>query len=146
MNLRLKVYGFSTLVLILALSGYFLKQRRMLAGTAGNAAAAAKNGAKKADEGPPAVEIAVAKRGPISSYISSTANLRALREVLLASQAEGVVRTLLVEEGAFVEPGQPLCRLDDRRWQIDLQLAREKLAQARLQLAIWGAIPRTDRS
>jgi RND family efflux transporter MFP subunit len=104
------------------------------------AQAAAKGGnrgqEKKKDDGKDAspVELIVAKRDKISSYLTSTANLRALREVDVASQAEGVVKAVLVEEGDFVKPGQVMCQLDDTELKIRLELAKERLAQARYQL------------
>ncbi len=140
MSTRVKVYVFLALFVALAAAGgYFIKQRRP-----GGFAAQAKSGgpgpamgkaAKKAmkDSVVP-VELAQASRGPISSYLTSTANLRALRDVEVASQADGVVREVLVQEGDFVQQGQLLCRLDDRENQIKLKLTEEKLAQVRQQL------------
>ena len=73
------------------------------------------------------------KRSEISAFLSSTANLRALREVTVATQAEGIVQKVLAEEGDFVKEGQVLCTLDDAPVRIRLELAQEKLAQAKLQ-------------
>ena len=78
------------------------------------------------------MELAAAVEGPISSFLSSSANLRALREVAVTSQADGIVTRVLAEEGDFVEQGQQLCLLDDRELQINLKLAEERAAQERL--------------
>ena len=80
------------------------------------------------------MELALVKRGEISAFLSSTANLRALREVTVATQAEGIVQKVLAEEGDFVKDGQVLCTLDDTPVRIKLTLAEEKLAQAALQM------------
>ena len=45
------------------------------------------------------VELAQAQQGPVSSFLTSTANLRALRDVVIASQTEGFVTELVAEEG-----------------------------------------------
>ena len=80
------------------------------------------------------VELAAVTRGPISSFVAGTANLRALRDVAVATQVEGVVAKVMVEEGDRVSEGQLLCQLDDTQPRIRLQLATEKLAQAKLQM------------
>ncbi|MFQ5876070.1 MAG: efflux RND transporter periplasmic adaptor subunit, partial [Dehalococcoidia bacterium] len=130
MSLRVKVYGFLALVLLLSAGGYFLKRHFAAHKASPNSSA---QGRKNEKEITP-VELAAAKRDKISSYLSSTTNLRALREVDVAAQTDGVVRRVLVEEGDVVKEGQLLCQLDDREAQIRLQLAREKLAQAKWQL------------
>ena len=132
---RTKVYGFLLLIGMLGGGGYLIKYYL----TAKAAAKAAgkdqdKDKEKKSDgkEASP-VELTVAKRDKISSYLTSTANLRALREVDVSCQAEGVVKAVLVEEGDFVKEGQAMCRLDDTQLKIRLELAKERLAQARYQ-------------
>ena len=95
-------------------------------------AAAKKDGEKPPDPVP--VEIESAVRGAIASHIRSTANLRALRDVTLQSQTPGVVTSIAVEEGDAVQQGQLLCRLDDRELQINLELAKQRLAQTKVQL------------
>ena len=78
-----------------------------------NSAAVAGKG-KEGDEkekAPVPVSVAAIATAPISSYISSTANLVAENEVKVLSEAEGRVATLLVEEGDVVRKGQPLVQL-----------------------------------
>ena len=77
--------------------GYFLYQHyfngKPVAAVSSDAAK------KKAEQDTVPVELSTATLGPISSYLSSTANLRAMREVQVASLTAGVVSTLHVEEG-----------------------------------------------
>ncbi len=89
--------------------------------------------AKKAEDSIVPVELVAVAPGQISSYLTGTANLTALRDVDVVSQTEGIIVDNLVEEGMSVREGQLLCRLDDRQLQIRLQSAQQKLAQAKLQ-------------
>lgn len=134
MTLRTKAYSFLGLIALVgagtALWKY--KDRWPLGGLAAASTGATKQEDKQKEAVP--VELAQVKLGPISSYIGATANLRALREVAVATQAEGVVQSVLAEEGDSVEEGQLLCQLDDRQLRIRLELAKEKLAQANLQM------------
>jgi membrane fusion protein, multidrug efflux system len=68
-----------------------------------------KNGEK--EKVPVPVSVMASAVGPISAYISSTANLVAENEVEVLSEAEGRVASLLVEEGVSVRKGQPLVQL-----------------------------------
>jgi RND family efflux transporter MFP subunit len=137
MSLRVKVYGTLSLLVLLGLGGFVFKTQPQLFG--GTAAAKEKGPAnpsdpkKAADEELP-VELASVTRGEISSFLSSTGNLRALRDVAVATQAEGIVQKVAVEEGDYVQEGQVLAVLDDTQLKIRLALAEEKLAQAKLQM------------
>ena len=132
MNPRIKVYGFLALLTGLGAVAYYWEDLSAGSETKASTKAATKEAGTK-DEVVP-VELAEAGRGSISSYLSSTANLRARRDVEVTTQVDGVVEELLVEEGDFVKRGQLLCRLDDRELQINLTLHRQQLAQAKLQL------------
>jgi RND family efflux transporter MFP subunit len=135
MSTPVKVYGFLGLLALLAGGGYVVKKQFFNGDVAqANASGETKAGAKKdgADEAIP-VEVVKAEEGAISAFVSSTANLKARRDVELAARAEGVVREVLVEEGDLVKEGQVLCRLDDRLVRIRLESTEQKLAQARLQ-------------
>lgn len=133
MSLRKKVYGFIFLVVILSVGGHFAS-RYFLGESAvkANSEDVATDAGKK-DEAIP-VELADAVVGEISSFLAATANLRPLRDVEVVSQSEGLVWNVRVEEGDKVRDGQILCALDDRQLQIQLQSAKQKLAQAELQL------------
>ena len=130
MSSRVKAYGFLAVV-VLALAGYFLKDRYLSPDPADPTGGPP--GGPKTETTTP-VELAIATKGPISSYLSSTANLRALRVVDVTAQAEGVVKRVSVEEGDYVNRGQLLCLLDDAKARIALELAEEKLEQAKIQL------------
>ena len=129
MNVRVKVYLFLAVFVGVIAGGYFFQQRYFN----GQRAEAVTDEALQQGEDAVPVELSTAKLGPISSFLTSTANLRALREVQVASLTAGVVSTLHVEEGDAVGKGNLLCRLDDSELQIRLKLAQQRLAQARLQ-------------
>jgi membrane fusion protein, multidrug efflux system len=138
MSLRVKVYGVLALIALLGAGAYVIKNPPKLFGATANAKANNSQDAKKKDgdkakEETP-VELATAVRGEISSFITSTGNLRALRDIAVATQAEGIVQKVLTEEGDFVKEGQVLCVLDDAQHRIRLELATEKLEQAKLQM------------
>jgi RND family efflux transporter MFP subunit len=141
MTPRVKAYGVLVLILLLGAGYYGYKQYGKE-----NTAKASTGPDSKAnpDDQTVPVELASAVEGPISSFLSSSANLRALREVAVTSQADGIVTRVLAEEGDFVEQGQQLCLLDDRELQINLKLAEERAAQAQLQLEKAGI--RRDKS
>jgi membrane fusion protein (multidrug efflux system) len=133
MSLRLKVYG---LIAILALAGggfYFYKTKPAWFGAVAQANASGDKSKAQEKESTP-VELAVAKRSEIAAFLSATANLRALRDVTVSTQAEGIVHKVLAEEGDYVKEGQVLCTLDNAPVQIRLTLAEEKLEQAKLQM------------
>jgi multidrug efflux pump subunit AcrA (membrane-fusion protein) len=92
-----------------------------------------KSGKKGEAEAVPG-ELATANTGDMAVSIASSGNLRALREIVLSTQAEGRVRRVLVEEGDFVDEGRLLVQIEDRPIRIRLDLARERLAQAQFQL------------
>lgn len=141
MNRRTKVYGFLVAVIALSASGYFAKQKFHFAGGVAQASVRPpksgtqpNNAQKDKEKESTPVELAAVSRGAISAYISSTANLRALRDVAVTTQVEGLVQRVLAEEGDYVKEGQVLCMLDDTQLRINLELVRQKLAQAKLQL------------
>jgi len=135
MSVRSKTYSLLGFLVAFAIAGYLLVPLFTSDGSVSLADSAQSQQPSKEDqENSIAVELAVAREGEISASVSSTANLKARREVALASQIEGVVRKVLVEEGDFVQKGQALCQLDDTQAQIRLQSSRQKLAQAKLQL------------
>lgn len=139
LSLRTRVYAFLITVAIVGGGLYFFNQNYELDGWVLKARAEdqANKNAKKgepAGDAPTPVEIEAAERGRISSFVSSTANLRALREVQLMPRIEGVVREVSAEEGDYVSEGELLCRLDDRELRINLELARQRLEQTKIQL------------
>lgn len=131
MKIRAKVYGFLAIVAVLAAAWHFGSPYLDKASKDPSADASEEG---KSDEGAIPVQVETARQGSISSFLTSTSNLRALREVELMAQAEGTVRSVLAEEGDYVREGQLLCVLDDRELVIRLRLTEEKLAQTRIQL------------
>lgn len=132
MSLRFKVYGLIGLLAVAGLAAYLYKAKPTWFVSV--AQAKGKGPDKKPEKEATPVELALAKRSEISAFLSSTANLRALRDVAVSAQAEGIVQKVLAEEGDLVKDGQVLCTLDDTQAQIRLELAQEKLAQAKLQM------------
>ena len=131
-RLRLKVYVTIGVAITIAAGVAWLGDRSPSTAQASAQASKGQAGGPAKEAVP--VELSAARRGVMVSAIGATANLRALREVEVASRTEGVVKKVLVEEGDQVQAGQSLCMLDDSQLQIQLQSARQKLAQARLQL------------
>ncbi len=67
---------------------------------------------EKKEKEPASVAVARAETGPISAYITATANLVAEQEVQILAEAEGKVIELLVEEGSAVTKGQKLFQIE----------------------------------
>ena len=78
------------------------------------------------------VSVAAIATGPVSAYITSTANLVAEDEVKVLAEAEGRVAELLVEEGNRVGKGQVLAQLAKDDAEIALTKAQVRLENARL--------------
>jgi len=60
-----------------------------------------------------AVEVGRVERGSLSSLYSTSATLRADKRATVTARTHGVLRELLVEEGDWVEEGQPMAILED---------------------------------
>ncbi|MFQ5701130.1 MAG: efflux RND transporter periplasmic adaptor subunit [Acidobacteriota bacterium] len=78
------------------------------------------------------MKVALVVYGPISSYISATANIISEKEVRILAEAGGRVERLLVEEGDAVGRGQLLAQLDREEAEIALRKADLKANNARL--------------
>ena len=131
MKIRVKVYGFLVMVAVLAAAWHFGYPYLDKDSETPSADASQE---EKSDEGAIPVLLEQVRQGSISSFLTSTSNLRALREVDLMAQTEGTVRRVSAEEGDYVREGQLLCVLDDRELVIRRRLTEEKLAQTRIQL------------
>ena len=129
MSTRFKAYALVLAALMLGTAGYLAKPW-----IAGRADAAVDKRSDSATDDAVPVSVELAARGLISNSIGSTANLRARREVEVATQVAGLVTAVKAEEGDFVRAGQILCSLDDRDLRIDLELAQQRLAQTKIQL------------
>lgn len=73
------------------------------------------------------VEVAQLQTGSISSNYSTTAVLEAKDEAFVVARAAGIIETILVEEGDYVEKGQVLAQLDPLRYELSVQRAQANL-------------------
>jgi hypothetical protein len=88
MTERTKVYGFLLLLALLGGGGYLVRHF-MTAQAASKGSNSGKDKDKKSDgKDAVPVELAPANRDRISAYLTASANLRALREVDVASQTK----------------------------------------------------------
>ena len=72
------------------------------------------------------VKVEKVKRGPISIYLLSNANLEALRKVDVVSRVSGLVQKINVEEGDYAPTNKILAELDDRELRLEMQQAKAK--------------------
>lgn len=92
----------------------------------------AKDDKKDGKKAPVPVSVAIIQVGPVSSYISATANLVPDSEVKVLAEAEGRVDVLNVEEGHRVAAGQVLASLAREDAEITLKKAAMKAANTSL--------------
>jgi RND family efflux transporter MFP subunit len=62
-------------------------------------------------------------------YVESIGNAESLRSVQIRPQVTGVIEEALVREGQYVKKGDPLFRIDRRRYEADLKQAKGTLAK-----------------
>jgi membrane fusion protein (multidrug efflux system) len=112
---RVMVWSIAGVVLVTVAAGALFVARN-----AGGNGGERKN---KKEEAAPAspVEIATVREGRIASFLETTATLEALNAADLVAQRAGQVRTLSVEEGAFVRKGDLLARLDDTEQRLNVE-------------------------
>ncbi|MBI4169404.1 MAG: efflux RND transporter periplasmic adaptor subunit [Acidobacteria bacterium] len=94
--------------------------------------ASGKGGENGKEKAPVPVSVTAVATGPVSSYISSTANLVPENEVKVLAEAEGRVAELKVEEGNRVGRGQVLASLVRDDAEITFKKAQLKAANSRL--------------
>lgn len=125
------------IILALVGGGLYLKSKKDAPqGDAASIAGKEKDGKEKEKEKAPVpVNITAAAAAPISSYLSSTANLVAENEVKIVAEAEGRVERLLVEEGHRVQKGQALASLARGDAEMLREKARVRAANARVAFA-----------
>lgn len=76
------------------------------------------------------VETAMATRGAISAYYSTTATLEAEEEAMVVAKVQGILKSLNVEEGHYVKAGQVMADLEDE--QLAIEASRAKATMDRL--------------
>lgn len=81
------------------------------------------------------VETSVVTTGSISSTYAATAILEAKEEAFVVARASGIIEEILVEEGDYVEKGQVLAHLDQRRYELNLAKAKANLKGIEQELA-----------
>ena len=74
-------------------------------------------------------------RGNLIATVAGSGTIAAEQSLDLPFQAQGTVTEILVKEGATVQTGQPLARLDDRDLQLQVASAQASLDSARARLA-----------
>ncbi len=96
---------------------------------------------RSTDAIPASVETGVVERGEVVEVVSETGFVQAAQSVDMAFERGGRVVEILVEEGAAVEAGDVLVRLDDSSVSADLSsaFARLEAEQVRLQELLNGA-------
>jgi membrane fusion protein (multidrug efflux system) len=73
------------------------------------------------------VEVAHVETGSIAAYFTGTATLEAEGDASVVAKVGGVVKEILVEEGANVKTGQILAKLDDEKLAVQLAQAEANL-------------------
>lgn len=84
------------------------------------------------------VAVSAVEQGVATARLSSTSSLEAEDEAAVVARVGGVVTQVLVEEGQYVEAGQPLAHLDDER--LRLEVDRAETTEQRLK----GVFDRTE--
>lgn len=91
-----------------------------------------KEGEEKDKKAAVPVNVAAVAVGPVSSYISATANLVAEDDVKVLAEIDGRIAEVLVEEGARVTRGQPMATLVRDEAEIALNKTRLKVTNTSL--------------
>ena len=97
----------------------------------GDKKANGKDGEEK-EKAPVPVEVVSASVGPISSYLTATANLVSEYDVKILAESEGRVTDLFVEEGQQVRKGQPLAIINRDDAVIAINKAKVRSDNARV--------------
>ncbi|MGH8372437.1 MAG: efflux RND transporter periplasmic adaptor subunit [Gammaproteobacteria bacterium] len=103
----------------LALAGFL-----GLTGCSGKAAEAQQAAAKKDAAPAIPVEVAEVQRGDMAATYSGTSTLEADQEATVVAKVDGTVSHLYAEEGARVQAGQALAKLDDSKLRFDCEQAQ----------------------
>ena len=98
-------------------------------------------GCKKRQEekhGMPPVPVVTAQatKGDLPKMLNSIGRCKAYNEVDIVSEVNGEIVEIAFEEGASVEKGQKLFKIDERKYQATLASAEAELARCEAQLSI----------
>lgn len=77
------------------------------------------------------VEAAPVTRGDIANYYSANAILESIEEADVIAKVQGLVESVLVEEGDYVEQGQVLATIDKTRYKYTLDQRKAELKQVK---------------
>jgi RND family efflux transporter MFP subunit len=77
------------------------------------------------------VSVQVVQPGDLQVTLRASTNLRAREQVDVLPKQGGIVSEILVEEGARVQSGQALARLDDEEWRLQAQQSEARAQSAR---------------
>lgn len=80
---------------------------------------------------PTAVEVATALRDTVVDAITATGGIEAMQQIALRPEVDGRVTELLVREGARVDSGMPLVKIDDAELRAQVEQARANRDLAR---------------
>jgi membrane fusion protein (multidrug efflux system) len=97
--------------------------------------AGCRGGAQEQAEGPPQVEVSVARSEDVPVEVSTVASLEAPRSAELRAQVAGQIGKLDVAEGAWVAAGAPILAIAPERYRLELESAEARLEQAAAQYA-----------
>jgi membrane fusion protein (multidrug efflux system) len=81
------------------------------------------------------VESAALVTGSISSNYTTTALLEAKEEAFVVPRASGIIESIFVEEGDYVEKGQVLAQIEPRRYHLNLDRAKADMIGIQKELA-----------
>lgn len=79
---------------------------------------------------PPVVLVTTPSEGVVTDYEEFTGRTEASKTVEVRARVTGYLEKLLFEDGAEVEAGTPLFKINDRTYKAELELAEGTLAQA----------------
>ncbi len=80
------------------------------------------------------VHVWEAKIREVKPHLETTGTLRPDQEVLVSAEVDGIIKSILVDEGSVVREGQLLARINDTDYNLDLVRTEAALRQAQASL------------
>jgi membrane fusion protein (multidrug efflux system) len=98
--------------------------------------ACSSSSAESAGTAPPPPELPVisVSAQPVTVFAEFNASIQGSRDIEIRPKVDGYLEAIYVDEGAFVNKGQPLFRIDSRAYQTSLLTAQAQLASAKAAL------------